>query len=204
MQGSRKWTLEWCHFGIILVACSMSSALAQRVTAARAGVVHYAEGQLLVDEEVIPTEPNRFHQVRQGQLLCTEDGHAEILLGPDGTVRMGPSSCIRILADDICDVKLQVLRGSAVVNLQGSFRDRTVSLVQSDSVVLIRNRGVYHRIDSPRGGPTQLRVLLGKALVTLGGTEHHLRSGQAFSAGRSSGDVRPLDPKERDSLDEWN
>ncbi|HEU0124317.1 MAG TPA: hypothetical protein VFQ91_27555, partial [Bryobacteraceae bacterium] len=74
-----------------------TSAFGQSVISAKAGVVHYTEGDvaILAGGKSTPVETHtggKFTEMKDGQELTTTEGRAEVLLNPGVFLRLGENS----------------------------------------------------------------------------------------------------------------
>ena len=194
---------RWCAFGALVFLCLTATGLAQVVISLQAGLIHHHVGQVMVDGQPVPSDPHRFVQLDPGQVLATKDGQAEVLLSPHSILRVGPDTRVRMLSDDITDARVELIRGSALVDRRKGLPESVVSLVSGSSVVEIRDRGLY-RLDALPGQAPVLRVFGGKATTHGDECEWRLKSRQAVRLDSSSIGVYAFDTAAADALDEWN
>jgi len=148
----------------------------QSVISTRSGIVHFFEGSVYLDNQPLEPHPGRFPSVPQGATLHTAEGRAEVLLTPSVFLRLGPSSTIRMLANELSNTRVELLAGSAVVDAAEPVSGQSVTLIYKDWSVHFLAEGVY-RIDSD---PARLWVFQGKAEVSALGNEVPLRVGQGM------------------------
>ena len=181
-----------CTFTLLCVRAS-----AQSVISAHAGLIHFFEGAVSIDGRAVPAINGRFAEIPEGSLLNTNEGRAEILLGPETILWLGQNGAIRMQRNSLADARVELLEGSAVVQSTELPPDNAVTLIQKDSQVRLSAHGLY-RIDA---GASQLTVRSGHAEVTNG------RESSVISApGRlafSSGLTTPLRKSEPDGLEQW-
>jgi len=172
-------------------------ASAQSVISAHAGLIHFFEGAISVDGRAVPAINGRFAEIPEGSLLNTNEGKAEILLGPVTILWLGPNSAIRMQRNSLADARVELLEGSAVVQSTELPPENAVTLIQKDSQVRLSAHGLY-RIDATL---SQLTVRSGQAEVTNG------RESSVINApgrvGLSSGLTTPLAKNEPDGLEQW-
>jgi hypothetical protein len=148
--------------------------------------VHHLDGQVFVASQIVPHDPNRFTRIAEGQTLRTEEGRAEILLGPGSILRVANFSEIRLLSDDVSQVKVEVLEGSVIVAVSQLSRNCTVEVKYADATFRIRDRGLY-RFDILPAVERWLRVFRGQGFLVSPELEQRLRAGQmAFVANVSN------------------
>ncbi len=191
--------------GRLLVLLSLSTAVGQSqvVISVRAGLVHHLEGQVLVGNKIVSHDPDRVTRIAEGQTLRTEEGRAEILLGPGSILRVAPFSEVRLLSDDVSQATVEVLDGSVIVAVSRLSRDCGVEVSYGDATFRIRDRGLY-RLDISPAVERSLRVFRGQGFLVATGEEQRLRAGQVSVVANGSSQITRFDPSERDDLDEWN
>ncbi len=178
-------------------------AFAQSVISAHSGVIHFADGSVYLDDQRVEQKSGKFDQMKNGSELRTEEGRAEVLLTPGTFLRMGTNSAIRMVSNELDNTRVELLRGSAVLD-QGSDKlaDTAVTILYNLDQVQIKKPGRY-RFDSE---PPQVKVETGEANVTTA-------DGSSTAAG--AGYVIPLEGKltarkllgdshSNDALDNWN
>jgi hypothetical protein len=144
--------------GLAISVC----AWGQSVISTRSGVVHFFEGSVYLDGEKLESHLGKFHAIPQGGELRTEQGRAEVLLTPSVFLRLGESSAIRMIANDLSRTRVELLAGTAIVDAAEQNRDTSVTLIYRDWNVTFVEQGTY-RIDSEK---PRLWVSHGKAEVS--------------------------------------
>ena len=178
--------------------------LAQSVISAHSGLVHFSEGAVFLDDQRMEQKTGKFDQMNNGSELRTEEGRAEVLLTPGTFLRVGANSAIRMVSNQLDDTRVELLRGSAMLD-QGTdaLANTSVAVLYNLVEVRIQKPGQY-RFDSE---PPQLKVEHGDAAVSAGGKTIEAESGTVVPfdgklvARRVLNDA-PL--KSRDDLDTWS
>ena len=182
--------------GIALVAVFLcATAWAQRVVSARAGMIHYLEGRVSLDGKRIWHNPNRFRQMSDRQTLTTSPrARTELLLNPTTYLRVGESSVIKLLSDDLLDTRVALLGGEAVVEVRELVNGNRVTLEIGGSSIELRRSGLY-QLETEGGG--RLRVYEGEALV---GSVKIIKGWQMILGAEPA----KFDRKDTNSLYHWN
>jgi hypothetical protein len=161
---SKKWA---CPFSALSLVIALSfPAKAQSVVSTRSGVIYFFEGAVYLGDQPLESHLGKFPCVSQGAELRTAEGRAEVLLTPSVFLRMGERSAIRMIANNLADTQVELLRGSAIVDSGEPNSGTSVTLVYKDWRVHFLQKGVY-RIDSD---PPRLWVHQGEANVFAGTT----------------------------------
>ncbi len=186
--------------GVVLVAAWMSvAASAQNVISAKSGVVHYVEGRVFLNNQLIESKFGEFPDIKENQQLRTEDGRAEVLLTPGVFLRLGENGAIRMITNRLIDTRVELLSGEAVVEADELLKDNGVTIVYKDYAVQINKQGVYG-FDSQTA---KLRVYDGEALVQSDGKTQAVKEGHALTMDGSM-EVASFDKKkEIDDLYLW-
>ena len=74
------------------LAPSVSATFAQVAISTTPGLLHYAEGQVFLDEARLEFEPAQLTTLKSGQRFRVGDGRAELLLSPRALLWMGQHS----------------------------------------------------------------------------------------------------------------
>ncbi len=179
-----------------------AAGAAQHIVSARAGLVHYTEGRVLLNEKPIVQKPAQFEEVKEGEYLRTEQGRAEVLLTPGIFLRLGENSQIQMVSSRLSDVRLRFLAGSADIEADELNKDHAVTIILGGAQVHLQHTGLY-RFDMAENESPQLRVFSGEALVTAGEREYHVKSKKEIElAGNFA--VQKFDPEDTDALDRWS
>lgn len=148
---------------LALVLTSVAvSASGQAVIAAHSGVIHFVEGSVYLNDQPLETRLGKFAFLDQGAELRTEQGRAEVLLTPGVILRLDQDSAVRMVSNSLDDTRVELLKGSAMLD-SGMPEDGTcVTLTYRDWQVTFPQKGIY-RIDS---APARVWVRDGVAKVT--------------------------------------
>jgi hypothetical protein len=183
-----------------LLALTATSGLAQRVVSARSGTVNLTEGAVQLDGRKLESSITRYPEVKEGSVLRTDDGRAEVLLTPGVTLRLGDHSSFKMLTNRLIDTRLELLGGSAVVEAGEVGKDTSVTLVVNGAAVSLPRAGVY-RFDFD---PAQLKVFKGEAAVQAGVATTLVGSGRVCSLGGATVAVSRFRADDTDALDHWS
>jgi FecR protein len=174
---SNRWILCWALTPLLGLP-----SFAQSVISAHSGLIHFSDGSVFLDDQRVEQKTGKYGQMNNGSELRTEEGRAEVLLTPATFIRLGANSAIRMLSNKLEDTRVELLRGSAVVDQGKETLDGTsVSIVYNLDQVRIAEPGRY-RFDSD---PPQVKVESGKAEVTS--------EGKSLEA--AAGNIVPFDGK---------
>jgi hypothetical protein len=200
-------THRWLPPASAVIASLLWPALspAQIVISARAGLLNHASGCVLVDGKHIESSRLRVTHLMPGQRLRTEDGHAEVMLGPEVFFRLGFAAELEMVSTDLESPRVRLLGGSALIDANGLTAREPVSILVGDSEVRLVRKGLY-RLDIPKQGPEVLTVWDGRAVVVRDSREEMIQDGSAVELG---GTIKSLTPRRversgNDALDDWS
>jgi hypothetical protein len=149
----------------ILALALMSAASGQSVRSTHSGLVYFFDGYVFLGDQPLQQKFGRFPEIGEGTVLRTELGRAEVLLTPGVFLRVAENSAIRMLSNRLSDTRVELLRGSAIVEVSHEASNPPDTLLYKGWQVRIAQDSVA-RIDSE---PAQIRVLSGTADVSTDG-----------------------------------
>lgn len=187
-----------CGFAGVL-GMLVPAARAQEIISAKAGLVHYVEGHVLLDGRRLQIKAGEFPQIPVGGSVATGRGRAEVLLAPGVFLRLAEFSEVRLLSDDVTDTRLELLQGSVLMECAETVKGNRLAVAFRDASVTIRSDGLY-RLDSE---PPELRVYDGQASVESGGRVLRVKKGRAVALDGSPM-ARKFQSKSGDAFLRWS
>jgi hypothetical protein len=181
----------------LLVLAGVASA--QTAISAKAGMIHVADGDVFLDDQLVRPKLTEFPDVKVGQVLRTGEGRAEVLLTPGSFLRLGEHSSFRMDSNRLTDVRLEALTGALLLEVMELLEDNSVTIQLKEAGVTIRKAGAY-RFDAER---PSVRVLEGELAVNVGGHIEVLREGRSYAASDGGWRRERFDTKETDVLTRW-
>src|SRR5437879_4686221 len=188
--------------GLLLAALALCgvAAQAQTVIGAKSGVINWIEGDVYLDEQPYTMQPSQFGEVKEKMVLRTAEGRAEVLLPPGVFLRMGETASFRMISNRLIDTRIELLTGSAVVEIDDIAKEATVTIVCKDGTITLTKAGLY-RFDTE---PAQLKVFKGAADVVLNGQNVAVAAGKMLTLGGAVASVEKFNVADTDSLDRWS
>ena len=178
-----------------------------RVISAQAGGVNFVSGKVEFNREGAADWRALTDGVELGSgdvVRAGAGGRVEVLLNPGSYLRAGDGAEFELADDSLDDLRLKVLRGSAVVEATG-YDGLGLSIfidTPQTRVELIRT-GIY-RVNVLPSGATEVFVWEGRAQVGRRG-EALVKGGRAATAAAGAEVVvAKFDKKNRDALDLWS
>jgi hypothetical protein len=186
---------------LILLGVSAASLMwGQHIISARSGMVHYTQGQVLLEGDPIQVRDAQFPEVKEGWTLETRAGRAEVLLTPGVFLRLPESSSIRMVRNKLFDTRVEVLTGAVLVEVDELLEDNAITLLFGESEVALLKRGLY-RVDA---GPGVLRVYDGKAEVTNSLGKVEAKKGRQVALTGEVLAAAKFNRKSKDTLNRWS
>ena len=184
----------------IFAAAALAGALsAQSVISARSGLIHHAEGQVLIGDKPVESKAGTFADVKDNDVLRTEEGRVEVLLTPGVFLRLGENSAVRMLSSKLASTRVEVLSGSVLLEVGELLEGNAITLVYKNQSLEFRKTGLY-RIDAENG---TFRVFEGEAMVVRDGATFAVKSGKMTDLTAPVMTANKFDTKITDSFHRW-
>jgi hypothetical protein len=183
-----------------LLALGVLSLSAQPVISAKSGVIAYVEGKVFLGDQAVEYSVTKFPEMKEGAVVRTEDGRAEILLTPGVALRLGENASLKMITNRLIDTRLELVSGSAVIEADEIGKDNNVTIVSGSASVALSKAGIY-RIDST---PGSVKVFKGQAEVSLNGEVIPVGSGRMMMLTGAKASVEKFNTEETDALDNWS
>lgn len=174
-------------------------AFGQSAISAQAGMVHYVEGDVFLKDQAVMAKFGQFPQVKENEVIRTEAGRAEILLTPGAFLRLAENSSARMISTRLVDARLEVLSGSAIIEVADLLKENQITVVCKDATVSLLKHGLY-RFDAAED---LLRVYDGEAAVSKGGQEFAVKTAHELTLTGEKLEAAKFDNKEGDSFYRW-
>ncbi len=190
--------MRWLHT-LALAAVVGIPAAAQNVVSAKAGLVHYTEGDVLVAGKPVEKQVGLFTTLKPGESLSTTQGRAEVLLGPGVFLRVGEKSTIKLVANDPVDTKLELVAGTIIIEAAETVKDNRTTIIHEGVSLWPKKDGVYTIETEPE---LQARTWDGELAVEEDGKITTVKGGRVFAINT---DDKPekFDKDNTDSLYRW-
>jgi hypothetical protein len=147
-------------FAVLLAMWSTASG--QSVRSTHSGLLYFFEGYVFIGDEQVPQRFGRFPEIGEGRVLRTELGRAEVLLTPGVFLRVDENSAVRMLSDSLSDTRIELLRGSAIIEVSHEAVNPPDTIIYKSWQVRVPEDSIA-RLESE---PAQIRVLSGTASVS--------------------------------------
>lgn len=184
---------------VLLFALATPAAWSQQAISVRAGLVHYLEGTAHIDGTPIKMDRSKFSTVKDGGTLTTGDGMAEVLLAPGIFMRLANQSSMKMVSGLLSDTKIEMIKGSALVEVLEMGKENKVEMRIGNSASLIQKAGLYS-FDASNGS---VRVFDGKMLVSVDNQNLELGKGREAFVGQTLA-ASKFPTKTTNSLYDWS
>jgi hypothetical protein len=164
------------------------------------GTVNYVEGQVSINGQLLNTRQDGNTLLRTDQSLVTGNGKVEMLLSPGVFVRQGSNSEIRMVSPGLADPAIEVVRGSAMVEVDQKPKDAHLNVVEHGATASILKQGLY-RFDSDQG---RVAVVDGKVRVSENGSSKEFGKGKQVLLNGEPLKTVSFDRKAEDDLYRWS
>lgn len=175
---------------------------AQEIISAVGGMVYHVEGDALIEDKALKFDPARPPQLKKGEKLRTETGRAEVMVVPEGFMRLAPYSSMEMVRVGSDSAQMRLHKGWAIVDLREVWDKDSVSVVIGENEIKFLKGGLY-RLEARENEPVRLKVFKGKAAVVVAGNEMTVKSKRMMEIRGASDAAVKFDPKDIDSFDEW-
>jgi len=185
---------------LVVVALAAGPVAAQPVISARSGVIAYGEGAVYLGDKPWEPSPSQFDAVKENTVVRTGEGRVEVLLVPGSFLRLGENGSFRLLTNRLIDTRLELLGGSAVLEIDQVTKDDNVTVVCQQGVIEFSRAGLY-RLDSE---PARIKVFKGAAEVQMGDQRFDVPAGKMLGLAGETASLERFDTEDTDSLDNWS
>jgi hypothetical protein len=176
------------------------SLFAQSVISTHSGVIHVSEGDVFVGDQPVNQKFGTFPDLKEKSVLRTERGRAELLLTPGVFMRLGENSAVKMIDNRLSDTRVELLKGSAVVECDDPMKENSVTLIYKDYQVHVRKTAVMEFV----ANPAELKVFHGEAEVDLNGDISVVKSGKMLPFTQALAQERFDAKLEGDDLTRWS
>jgi len=176
------------------------SAFAQNAISAKAGLVQVADGEVFVNDKAVENKVAQFTDLKSKDVLTTGEGRAEVLLTPGAFLRMTDASGVRMVSTRLSDVRMEVLKGEAMIEVAELLTDNSITVNVGTASFELRKGGIF-RFDAE---PGRIRVYEGEAIAVQGEKSVTVKAGHEFAYNGSAWTLGHFDTKETDALYRWS
>jgi len=151
---------------LVLASAAGIPVSAQSVVSTHSGLIYFFVGTVYLGDERLEQKFGRFPDIGEGRELRTALGRAEVLLTPGVALRLDENTSIRMLGTLFSDTRVELLGGSAILEVTATSPDASVKLIYKDWQIRVPQGGTF-RIDTT---PPRVRSYKGDVKVGSEGT----------------------------------
>ncbi len=216
---------------VFMLACPQTVS-GQQVISAKAGLLHYFEGDVYVGDvedtpipasienalflsflttgkTKIPQSKTKFVQLEAGQIFSTGAGRAEILLAPGMFLRVGENCEVRFLVTRLYEQSIAVPRNKKncvmILDFLDVPKDTQFSLDYGYWRFRIQKKGIYHFLAKGLSESPEFRILSGKVFVDIMEDYYgKFSEGRALVVKEFEIEARKLEKNFSDEITRWS
>ncbi len=187
---------------LALLAISILPLTASAAGNAVPGTLNYVEGQVTVAGKTVTSQSVGSVQLEPNQVMQTASGRAELLLTPGVFLRLGDNSSLRLISPNLADTRVELLKGTAVVEVNEIFKDNNLWVLLNGASARLDKEGLY----SFNADSHQVRVFDGKATVQVNDRRVDLKKGRELALAEpfKAAHFDTKAPAEQDPLLAWS
>jgi hypothetical protein len=182
-----------------LVSLAGSAAYAQSVISAHSGLIHYSEGTVFIGDKELDMKPSVFPEVKENEILRTEEGRVEMLLTPGVFLRLNENGSLKMVSNKLSDTQVEALSGTLMIECAELLKDNAITLIYKDRKIAIEKSGVF-RLDASTG---LLRVYSGEAIVQTADGNTTVKHGTEVTLSDTVFTASKFDTKAGDEFFRW-
>lgn len=188
----KKW---WLSLALVAIPAAWGAP-----RTAVPGTVNYVEGQVSLDGRQLTTAQDGSAALTANQMLSIANGKAEVLLSPGSFLRIGSNSEVRMVAPELSDPRIEVVRGEAMLEVDYKPKMARLDVVERGADAEMLKEGLY-KFDADEA---RIEVIDGKAAVTDNGEKKEIGKGKELVLNGGPLKAASFDRKAEDDLYRWS
>lgn len=170
---------------------TIGTMMAQEVVSAKAGLIHEAEGVVMINGEEYHQEGLRFNSMKEGDTLSTVAGRAEVLLNAGSILRVGEDSSFNLVAASLTDTRVKLESGMITVEVAELPKETSITLDVNGQQIALSKRGLY---EFQAEKPSRIRVYDGELTVaSSNGANVKISKGRQYDLDSQNTEVAKFD-----------
>ncbi len=171
---------------------------AQQVISIKAGLINLIQGDVKLNDEAIAVRNSRFSEMKNGDVIRTLEGRAEILLAPGAFIRLSENSAVRMESNSVVNTRLSLLDGDAMLEVMEMDKAASLEVLIGADKVSVQKPGLY-RLDFAN---SNVKVVDGELAVVSNDVLRKVEEGRMITL---TGDrlIAKFDKKSGDEFSRW-
>lgn len=171
---------------------------AQQVISLKAGLINLIQGDVKLNDEAIVVRNSRYTEMKNGDLLRTAEGRAEILLAPGSFIRLSENSAVRMESNSVLNTRLALLEGEAMLEVMEMEKQSSLEVLLGSDKISVQKPGLY-RLDMAN---SNVKVLDGELAVVSNDVLRKVEEGRMITL---TGErlIAKFDRKSGDEFSRW-
>jgi len=183
---------------VLMLTCGLALT-GQEVISTHSGLIHFVDGYgATLNGLLVSPKMGEFPLMKDGEALESDNARIEVLLNPGVFLRMDEHSSIKMVSNRLSNTRVELLTGSAVLELDDLQKDNNLMLLFGDAKITPNKHGLY-RLDVAE---RRFRVFEGEALVIRGDQTAEVKAGRQIDFGAVLATTK-FNRKTTDVLDNW-
>ncbi len=171
---------------------------AQQVISLKAGLINLIQGEVKLNDEQIVVRNSRYAEMKNGDVLRTAEGRAEVLLAPGAFIRLSENSAVRMESNSVLNTRLALLDGDAMLEVMELQKESSLEVLLGADKISVQKPGLY-RLDFANAN---VKVLDGELAVVSNDVLRKVSEGRMITL---TGDrlIAKFDKKSGDEFSRW-
>jgi hypothetical protein len=171
---------------------------AQQVISLKAGLINLIQGEVKLNDEQIVVRNSRYAEMKNGDVLRSTEGRAEVLLAPGSFLRLSENSAVRMESNSVLNTRLALLDGDAILEVMELDKEASLEVLLGADKISVQKPGLY-RLDFSNAN---VKVIDGELAVVSNDVLRKVAEGRMITL---TGDrlIAKFDKKSGDEFSRW-
>lgn len=171
---------------------------AQQVISLKAGLINLIQGEVKLNDEPIVVRNSRYVEMKNGDLIRTLEGRAEVLLAPGAFIRVSENSAVRMESNSVMNTRVALVEGDAILEVMEMEKESSLEVLMGADKISVQKPGLY-RLDFANAN---VKVIDGEVAVVSNDVLRKVSEGRMITL---TGDrlIAKFDKKSGDEFSRW-
>jgi hypothetical protein len=171
---------------------------AQQVISLKAGLINLIQGEVKLNDESIVVRNSRYAEMKNGDVIRTTEGRAEVLLAPGAFIRISENSAVRMESNSVVNTRLALIEGDAMLEVMEMEKESSLEVLLGADKISVQKPGLY-RLDFAN---SNVKVIDGEVAVVSNDVLRKVSEGRMITL---TGDrlIAKFDKKSGDEFSRW-